>query len=132
MKFCNKKIQKHLLNGGKIKKKLETYEIILQIDENGFFRDNDGDFYQINKSDIAADNWVIVEPRYNWNKIIKDKILCQFWDEPKEKDIPYTGFLDKKTIEGFYKVNGSIIWKHCKPFNPKEFNIAKNIKEYEK
>lgn len=132
MKFCDERIQQHLLNGGKIKRKLETYEVVIGFDEFGFIFDNDSDVYHFGKSDITADDWEIVEPEYNWDKIIKDKILCQFWDEIEYTDNPIVGYLTKKTAEGFCGNGWYCIWKHCKPFDPVYFNVAKNIKEYEK
>lgn len=132
MKIYDEKIQKHLLHGGKIKRKLETYEVVLHIDKNCSFIDNDGDVFNICITDLMYNDWEIVNPEYDWNKIIKDKIFCQFWDETEETDEPCFGYLTKKTINGFYRNGWDCVWKHCKPFDIKEYNIAKDLKEYEK
>ena len=132
MKLCDEAIQNHLLSGGKIKRRLETYKRVIHIDKYGFFFDDDGDAYYFDNSDFIADDWEIVGHEYDWDRIIKDKILCQFWDEQEYTDIPLIGYLTKKVANGFYGNGWLCAWKHCKPFNPADFNIAKNIKEYEK
>lgn len=133
MKFCDEIIQKHLLNGGKIKR--ESCDFLMFLSNNGLL------CYQseccvhtccINKKDLTSDDWEIVEPEYDWDKIIKDKILCQFWDEIKYTDEPYVGYLTQKTAEGFYRNGWDCKWKYCRPFNPTDYNIAKDLKEYEK
>ena len=132
MKFCDEKIQKHLLAGGKIKRRLNSADLIIHFSEFGYIYDNDEDYYDLNKSDLTTDDWEIVEPEYNWNRIIKDKVLCMFYNNIEDMEDSYVGYLTKKTTCGFYRNNGFCPWMHCKPFNPADFNIAKNIKEYEK
>ncbi len=132
MKLCDEAIQNHLISGGKIKRRIETYEIVIHIDKNGFFFDDDGDVYYFDNSDFIAGDWEVVGPEYDWDRIIKDKILCQFWDEQEYTDTPMVGYLTKKTAEGFHGNGWYCIWKHCKPFDSVYFNAAKNIKEYEK
>ena len=132
MKFCDERIQKHLLNGGKVKRRLGSCNIIMYIGENGFIFDNSGSFYVFCEQDLTSDDWEIVELEYDWDKIIKDKVLCEFWDDEKDTDDPCVGLLAKRTTIGFYRINGCCLWKHCKPFNPNDFNIAKDLKEYEK
>lgn len=133
MKFCDEIIQNHLLNGGKIKR--ESCDFLMFLNNNGLL------CYQnevmstraaLTKKDLTADDWEIVEPEYNYDKIIKDKILCVFWDEIKKTDDPCVGYLSKKAAEGFYRKGWNCSWQHCKPFNPADFNIAKYAKDYEK
>lgn len=133
MKFCDEKIQKHLLNGGKIKR--ESCDFLVFLSNNGLL------CYQseyhvhtccITKKDLTADDWEIVEPEYDWDEIIKDKILCVFWDGIKKTDDPCVGYLSKKAAEGFYRKGWNYSWQHCKPFSPADFNIAKDAKDYEK
>lgn len=131
MKLCDEKIIKHLLNDGKIKRKLETYEVVIGFDKSGFIFDNDGDVYQFGKSDIAADNWEIVEPKYNWNKIIKDKILCVFSDYEDYRTYVISPLIKVEDNNFSFKTIDELSYGHCKPFNPADFNIAKNIKDYE-
>ena len=132
MKFCDEKIQKHLLNGGKVKRPFFSSPLYYN-DSSVVFKYNDKEkIYCLNKIDLLAYDWEIAEPEYDWDKIIKDKILCQFWNELKEVDPPIIGYLTKKTAEGFCGKGWYCSWEHCKPFNPADFNIAKNIKDYEK
>lgn len=134
MKFCDERIQKHLLNGGKIKKSTHCYPIFLGKEGTLCFNSDINTIfdYSIEKKDLTSDDWEIVEPEYDWDKIIKDKILCQFWDENEDADEPRVGYLTRMTAEGFYINGWDFCWKYCKPFNPAEFNIAKDLREYEK
>ena len=133
MKFCDEKIQKHLLSGRKIIYSGITYPLFLR-GGTICFKNGSGEIlsYSIREDDLTDDDWEIVEPEYNWDKIIEDKILCQFWDEIEDADEPRVGYLTRKTAEGFYVNEWDFLWKHCKPFNPAEYNIAEDLKEYEK
>ena len=135
MKIYDEKIQKHLLHGGKIKRELETYEVVLHIDENLFFLDDDGDIFNISITDLMCNDWEIVEPEYDWDRIIKDKVLCVFSDTEDFKSFNISLLTDIDKIsydEDIYITNEGIMYDYCKPFNPADFNIAKDLKEYEK
>lgn len=128
MKFCDERIQKHLLSGGKIKRKSDNFPVFLNEYGNMCYQDM---YYTINKNDLTADDWEIVEPEYDWDKIIKDKILCVFSDDVAYKINTITTLVAKD--EDFYYTNNGTFYVNCKPFNPTDYsNIAKNIKEYEK
>lgn len=131
MRFCDEIIQKHLLNGGKIKRTGNVGIVNCPIMfNNGSLEFANGGKYPFSILDLTSDDWEIVEPEYDWDKIIKDKILCLFSDN---KNFKYNIFstLRMKDNNLYYTDNG-ITYKYCKPFNPAEYNIAKNIKEYEK
>ena len=76
MKFCDERIQKHLLNGGKIKTKSDNFPMFLNKYGSMCYKNM---YYSINKNDLTVDDWEIVEPEYDWDKIIEDKVLCEFW-----------------------------------------------------
>ena len=71
-------------------------------------------------------------------KIIKDKVLRVFWNNSDNYAIGHLiKVLDNnchKFVLETYASNlvRGIHWYHCKPFNPADFNIAKDLKEYEK
>ena len=117
MKFCDKRIQNHLLNGGEIKRKLGSCNIIMHIGENGFIFDNSGSFYVFCEQDLTSGDWEIVEPEYNWDKIIKDKILCVFsyYEDFRTFNISTLIYVDYKNDT--YKTNENMIYNYCKPFN---------------
>ena len=132
MKFCDKRIQNHLLNGGEIKRKLGSCNIIMYIGENGFIFDNSGSFYVFCEQDLTSGDWEIVEPEYNWDKIIKDKILCVF-SHQENFEYKMISILSKKDEDNdCYFTSQGTRYRYCKPFNPADFNIAKDLKEYEK
>lgn len=134
MKFCDKKIQKHLLNGGKIKRTNQNFSYCLSESLKRFCYKYNNEIreYSISKEDLEADDWTIVEPEYDWNKIIKDKVLCVFSDD----DVQVLSYLKSLADSTNKKYNfwstSCMPFVNCKPFNPADFNIAKNLKEYEK
>ena len=120
------------MNGGKIKRRIENREIIIHLTTTGSFFNDKGDVFYLSKTDLTADGWEIVEPEYNWDKIIEDKVLCIFSSDESFKD-KIVSILTKIDDYYYYYYTTSGLWfKYCKPFNLEEFNIAKNIKEYEK
>lgn len=132
MKFCDERIQKHLLSGGKIKRERCDFLMFLN-GNNGNLCYPWGCAYCLDKEDLTVDDWEIVEPEYDWDKIIKDKILCQFWDSNQETQTPCVGYLAEKVADGFRRCgDGYATWKNCAPVKIEQFNIAKDLKEYEK
>ena len=132
MKFCDERIQKHLLNGGKVKRRLGSCNIIIYIGENGFIFDNSGSFYVFCEQDLISDDWEFVEPEYDWDKIIKDKILCVFSQQENFDYKTISTVSEKYEDNDGYFTSKGMWYKYCKPFNPADFNIAKDLKEYEK
>ena len=130
MKFCDEKIQKHLLNGGKIKRCDIDVEVSINKDKR--LSCNCSKFYILTQYDLIDNNWEIVEPEYNWDKIIKDKILCVF-SQQENFGYKIISTVSKKyeDNDGYFTSKG-VWYKYCKPFNPEEFNVAKDLKEYEK
>lgn len=60
-----------------------------------------------------------------YNKIIKDEILCMFSDN---SDFGYKviATLDKRdNSDGYFFSSQGVWYRYCKPFNQLEFNIAK-------
>ena len=89
MKFCDEKIQKHLLNGGKIKRRDFDVEVVLNKDKR--LSCDGSSYYILTQYDLTVDDWEIIEPKYNWDKIIKDKILCVF---SHQENFEYCGGLN--------------------------------------
>lgn len=133
MKFCDEKIQNHLLNGGKIKR--ESCDFFMFLNNKGFL------CYQsecqvhtccINKKDLIADDWEIVKTEYNWDKIIKDKILCVFSDYEDYRTYVISPLIKVEDNNFSFKTIDELYYGHCKPFNPAEYNVAEDLKDYEK
>lgn len=142
MKFCDERIQNHLLKGGKIKRKLQEYygsgcgyrPVMLKNDVLRFANGMNEKYY-IDTLDLTADDWEIIPTEYDWDKIIKDKVLCVLSNDTSfEKFIiaPLTFYNNESNDTYSFACFYSGCYKYCKPFNPVEFNIAKNLKEYEK
>ena len=132
MKFCDERIQRHLLNGGKIKRK--SCNFLMFLNNNGFLcYQSDGPVHTccINSKDLTADDWEIAEPEYDWDKIIKDKILCVFSDYEDYRTYVISPLIKVEDNNFSFKTIDELSYGHCKPFNPAEYNVAKNIKDYE-
>lgn len=131
MKFCDEIIQRHLLNGGKIRNNTYEGSYVIYIGNNCIIRKDNDEYYTIKGQDLSSDKWEIIETKYNWNKIIKDKILCVF-SQQENFDYNIISTISKKYEDNNGYFTSQEVWyKYCKPFNPAEFNIAKNLKDYE-
>ena len=130
MKFCDEKIQRHLLNGGKIKR--HNFDVEVDLNKDKRLSCDCSSYYILTQYDLTVDNWEMLESDYDWDKIIKDKILCVF-SQQENFDYKTISILSKKDEDndGYFTSQG-MWYKYCKPFNPAEYNIAKNIKDYEK
>lgn len=130
MKFCDKKIQEHLLNGGKIRKR--DIDVVVSINKEKRLSCDCSKFYILTQYDLICDDWEIVEPKYNWDKIIKDKILCVF-SHQENFEYKMISILSKKDEDNdYYFTSQGTRYRYCKPFNTADFNIAEDLKEYEK
>ena len=128
MKFCDERIQKHMLNGGKIKRR--DIDVVVSINKEKRLSCDCSKFYFLTQYDLIYDDWEIVEPEYDWDKIIKDKVLCVFGKGMNQYYI--VGYLQGINSDGKFELLGGLNYDYCKPFNPAEYNIAKDLKEYEK
>ena len=130
MKFCDKAIQDHLLRGGRIRRKSDKFPMFFN--EEGKVCYSCSSYiheYNINKKDLAADDWEIVDSYYD--DIIANKILCFFWNEEVEGyDVGYLKSVNKKFSD--YRFVGEILtnmgttfdyYLHCKAVEGKKFNI---------
>ena len=97
------------------------------------FKNGSGEIlsYSIREDDLTSNDWEIVEPKYNWNKIIKDKILCVFSDYEDYMTYVISPLIKVEDNNFSFKTIDELSYGHCKPFNPADFNIAKNIKDYD-
>ena len=78
---------------------------------------NDNYDYPLSMSETLSNQWEFYQEPIDWQYIIKNKCLCLFWDEGKERHV--RNFLkDVKNCNYkhplFYDQNG-IIWDCCCP-----------------
>lgn len=72
----------------------------------------------------------IVEPEIDWDKVIKERYLCEFWncdDTPKE--IRCLGILTCISKEGFFRSQQVNYWKHCRPLRADEVKFVTDERE---
>lgn len=130
MKFCDERIQKHLLNGGKIRRR--NIEVLVSLNKEKRLSCDCSKFYILTQYDLMYDDWEIVEPEYNWDKIIEDKILCVFSHQENFEYKAITTLDRRDNQDGIYYTSQGVLYRYCKPFNPADFNIIKDLKDYEK
>ena len=131
MKFCDERIQKHLLKGGKIRNNTFEGSYVIYIGNNSIIRKDNGEWYTIKGQDLYSEKREIVESEYDWDKIIKDKILCVF-SHQENFEYKMISILSKKDEDNdCYFTSQGTRFRYCKPFNPNDYNIAKDLKEYE-
>ena len=63
MKFCDERIQKHLLKGGKIRNNTNEGSYVIYIGDNLIIRKDNGEYYTIKGQDLSSDKWEIVETK---------------------------------------------------------------------
>ena len=133
MKFCDERIQRHLLNGGKITHSDLHYPIFLSDDTRLSYKNENNEVwgYALSKRELTSNDWEIVEHEYNWDKIIKDKILCVFSQQENFDYKTISTVSEKYEDNDGYFTSKGMWYKYCKLFNPADFNTAKNIKDYE-
>ena len=129
MKFCDERIQNHLLNGGKIKRR--DFDVEVGLNKEKRLSCDCSRYYILTQYDLTVDDWEIVEPEYNWDKIIEDKILCVFSDYEDYRTYVISPLIKVEDNNFSFKTIDELSYGHCKPFNQADFNIAKNIKDYE-
>ena len=129
MKFCDERIQNHLLNGGKIKRR--DFDLEVGLNKEKRLSCDCSRYYILTQYDLTVDDWETVEPKYNWDKIIKDKILCIF-SHQENFEYKIISILSKKDEDNdcYFTYQGTR-YRYCKPFNPADFNIVEDLKEYE-
>lgn len=133
MKFIDKAIQDHLLNGGKIKRAKHVYPMFLSehLAKLSYRYIDKIVEYSLTEDDLTSNDWEIVEPQYNWNKVIADKVLCVFSDNKYYKNVIISTLTQQDRNIRYYTAGGC--WfRYCKLFNPEEYNIAIDFEEYRK
>ena len=86
---------------------------------------------------LERDDFEIVEPDNEWDRLIIDKVLCKFWDKSEEptwnSENWVAGFL-----VGYSICNGRAYafecrcagtWLHCRPLRVDEITLATDEKE---
>ena len=130
MKFCDERIQKHLLNGGKIKRR--DFDVEVGLNKEKRLSCDCSRYYILTQYDLTVDDWETVEAKYDWDKIIKDKILCVF-SHQENFEYKMISILSKKDEDNdCYFTSQGTRYSYCKPLNPADFNIVEDLKEYEK
>lgn len=85
-----------------------------------------GNKYIINMFDLMSNSWEIYkEPEYDWDSIIRNENLCQFWNDKKTESI--FGFLTRinEAKKQFFNEEG-ICYKNCRPVHKTEITFYEN------
>ncbi len=137
MRFCDKRILYHLLDGGEVRRKGSNCVIFYNKDKMLIIKtkiNNDiiMEPFLLYPYDINSNDWEIVKPEINWNKIIQDKILCIFSDYKDFKHKTISTLVEVNYNDSSFKTNEQMLFRYCVPFISTNYKIIKNLKEYEK
>ena len=138
MRFCDKVIQDHLLAGGKVKLTIAGHtEYVLKLDNwNGWFMCISVDGaknvfqYDLKKSDLVTDCWEIIPFEIDWNLVIKNKVLCKFYQNGLSEDYVIRGLANVSSNR--FKDDLGGIWDCCEIIDQSEYKVAKSVESYYK
>lgn len=140
MKLTDEKILEALKAGKRIRLCGGTNKYCLN-KKGDIVIDGENNFISLNVAVLSYD-FEIVEQEFDWDRIIKDKVLCIFNYMDNITDLycyyPILGHLIEYDPDKDYKFTGVMIdsckanFRQCRPFNPENFNIAENPDIYKK
>lgn len=137
MRF-NEKIQDHLLAGGKVKLTIVGHiEYILKLDNWNarllcISKDGVRDVsqYDLTLSDLVSDSWEIIPFEIDWNLVIKNKVLCKFYQNGLSEDYVIRGLANVSSNR--FKDDLGGIWDCCEIIEQSEYKVAKSVESYYK
>lgn len=128
--------------------KLTDKEIIEALDDGKTIQGDHGRSYRKNSCQKLEDaktgrqeslwlhaltaDYTIVEPEIDWDKVIKEKYLCKFWDTGEEPSMSNEGYVVSKlecTNSVCFRNSSGCIWSHCRPLRADEVKLVTNEKE---
>lgn len=132
MKFIDKVIQAHLLNGGKIKRATYVYAMFLSkpLAKLAYNYKDKIVEYSLTKDDLTSNDWEIADPEYDWDKIIADKVLCRFWNDTDAFSNYIFGKLGKVKDGRFNLQHSNIYFDNCEPVGIPDITITDNPEIY--
>lgn len=77
----------------------------------------------------------IVEPEIDWDKVIREKYLCKFWDTDAEPNFAYNYSIDEligyadNSVKKDFQASSEMWWKHCRPLRADEVKLVTDEKE---
>lgn len=133
MKLTDKEIIE-ALNAGKMIR-LHGGTDKYRLDRNGdIVIDGRNNLLSLNVAILRYD-FEIVEPEINWDKVIREKYLCKFWDNGAEPNFAYNYSIDEligyadNSVKKDFQASSEIWWKHCRPLRADEVRLVTDEKE---
>ncbi len=129
--------------------KLTDKEIIEALKAGRQIKDSDGFVYELSQrgfvcnvrtGDVLAQSiaalkrhFEIVEPEIDWDKVIREKCLCKFWDEDEEPAVQEcrVAFLEKYTKHRYapFRNHYGAAYQNCRPLRADEVKLVNDEKE---
>lgn len=126
--------------------KLTDKKVIEALKAGKQIKDTHGNLYKLNKSNIVCDagtgdmlvmgiralstDFEIVGPEIDWDKVIKEKYLCRFWnrgDDPLKRI--HFGTLTRIAGDSFFVDQEMNYWNSCRPLRTDEVKLVTDEKE---
>ena len=127
--------------------KLTDKEIIEALDDGKTIQEDHGRSYRKNSCQKLEDaktgrqeslwlhaltaDYTIVEPEIDWEKVIKEKYLCKFWDDEVEPDNRscQIGILNRNSQRVAFCCSNVGLFEHCRPLRADEAKLVTDEKE---
>lgn len=131
MKFIDSPIQEVLLKGGKVYQGRNCYYldngvcgILMQESARGKVPAS------LSKKDLSATDWSLIQPVYAYANIIKDEVLCRFWNDSDGYSRYIYGKL-AKVKDGRFNLEHTSLWfDNCEPVGVSDITISGNPEIY--
>ena len=133
MKFIGTIIQEALLAGQKVYHDKNCYYIDKELDSILMQENASGKMFAIlSKKDLYATDWSTFPPSYDYDAIIKDKILCRFWNDCDAFSNYIYGKLEKVKDGRFNLQHTNMYFDNCAPVNVFDITTSNNPDFYRK
>lgn len=133
MRFIDRIIQDRLLDGYEVYHNKNCYYIAKEFNEILMQENASGKMAAIlSKKDLSATDWSTFTPSYDYDEIIKDKILCRFWNDTDESSNYIYGKLGKVKDGSFNLKHSNMYFDNCEPVGIPDITIAGNPDFYRK
>ena len=127
MKFIDRAIQEALLAGQKVYHGKNCYYIDNGVDGILIQENASGKMAAIlSKKDLSTTDWSLCQPVYDYYAIIKDEVLCRFWNDSDVVSNYIYGKLASVKDGRFNLRHSSIYFDNCEPVGIPDITIAGN------
>ena len=132
MKFIDNEIQQALLTGKRVYHGGNCYYIKSRTNELVKDTARDAKAARLSKYDLTTTDWSLTPLEYDYDAIIKDKVLCRFWNDCDAFSNYIYGRLEKAKDGKFNLQHTNMYFDNCEPVNVFDITTSNNPDFYRK